>query len=522
MLTEGQLAATLEALSVSMESSAASPDERVYGVLRALGQGAGADRVSLFSVDPARGQVYRRSMWAATAESAASATRQAPLARFCGRYGTDHGATPHVYRMGALEGAPAHIREIFERRGLTALARIPLLDDLGPRGVVSVHWRATGIDPITTVHLTKLVSQFLANELVHASNLDSDRIKELALDHTSDVVCVVRADGHFVYLNAAGRRLGGIPLSGPVSGQFWDHLPADEAARLREVSAGDLRSEDRWSGDLQVVGADGRERSMETITHVHRDPAGRARFLSAILRDVTERNATERRLRAMIGERDRFVATVSHELRTPLTAVLGIVTELVESPERFADEEASQLLSLVRTQANEMADIVSDLLVMARLESDNVAIKSEILDLRAEVEGVTALLGLAAEISGSGIVVADAGRVRQIVRNLLTNAQRYGGPNIAVSLCPAPGGVALRVSDDGPGIPQADAERVFVPYERIVRTDTESGLGLGLFVSRSLARLMGGDLTLLADRAHTTFELTLPPPPPYEPGEAGE
>ena len=108
-------------------------------------------------------------------------------------------------------------------------------------------------------------------------------------------------------------------------------------------------------------------------------------------------------------------------------------------------------------------------------------------------------------------VVSDPLRLRQIVRNLLTNAIRNGGDRISVRTYMTDDGGHIEVSDDGAGFEAEDAERIFAPYGRAKRTDLATGsIGLGLTVSRQLARLMGGDLVAMRQNGLTTFRLSLP------------
>jgi signal transduction histidine kinase len=100
--------------------------------------------------------------------------------------------------------------------------------------------------------------------------------------------------------------------------------------------------------------------------------------------------------------------------------------------------------------------------------------------------------------------------VRQILRNLISNALRYGGPNIEVSTSREPGTFVVEVNDDGVGIATEDHERVFVAYERAHQSEGQPGsVGLGLTVSRTLAELMGGSLTYRFD-GRSVFRLELP------------
>ncbi len=106
---------------------------------------------------------------------------------------------------------------------------------------------------------------------------------------------------------------------------------------------------------------------------------------------------------------------------------------------------------------------------------------------------------------------ADPRRVRQIVRNLVTNANRYGGPHIAVSFEASSSTASLIIADDGEPIPKDRRDAIFDPYTtaQIAVADVGS-IGLGLFISRALAQLMGGDLDYNHDGSHSRFRLTLP------------
>ncbi len=231
--------------------------------------------------------------------------------------------------------------------------------------------------------------------------------------------------------------------------------------------------------------------------------------------DVSAIREAERRLASILASKDELIASVSHELRTPITTILGMAFELRDHSREFAPEEVDQFVSYIAEQSRELSNIVDDLLVAARSD-DTLAVRPEVLDLREEVFRMIASNpgGLQPEmrIPGRVLAWADPLRLRQIVRNLLTNARRYGGPNVAIEAGRNATGIFLRVIDDGPGIPAADREDVFQPYTRAGGDAAMPGsIGLGLPVSRRLALLMGGDLTYRYDDA-SIFELTLPDP----------
>jgi signal transduction histidine kinase len=228
-----------------------------------------------------------------------------------------------------------------------------------------------------------------------------------------------------------------------------------------------------------------------------------------------ERRAGRRRfesLQKLSEDKDRFLAAVSHEIRTPLTTVHGLTHELSERPEDFSVEEAASLLELVVEQADEVAAIVEDLLVAARTDIGRVSIYPAQIDLGAETGEVLAGTATEASIIGTpGPAWADGRRVRQILRNLLTNAGRYGGAGLEVRFAGDGAWSTVTVADDGPAISESHQERIFDPYTSAHENNKQVGsVGLGLFISRKLARVMGGELEYAHDGTFSCFTLRLP------------
>jgi len=219
------------------------------------------------------------------------------------------------------------------------------------------------------------------------------------------------------------------------------------------------------------------------------------------------------------ASRDRFVAAVSHELRTPLTALVGFSTTLSDNTVEPDSPEADEILSIITDQAHEAADIVEDLLVAFRQQPGEIPLQIGTTDLAEEAQTVVSAF-TSTRSSGSQrvslegdrvIVAADPLRLRQIIRNLVTNAHRHGGDQMTVHTYQKEGYGFVAVADNGQGFDPDEAEMLFKPYGRSRHTDTSTGsVGLGLTVARQLARLMGGDLTARRDEESTVFELELP------------
>lgn len=234
-----------------------------------------------------------------------------------------------------------------------------------------------------------------------------------------------------------------------------------------------------------------------------------------VLAAAIDRSKANAKLEELVRAKDAFVASVSHELRTPLTVVTGLAHELNERWMDLTDEELGEFTAMLVEQSNDMSDLIDDLLVAARSSIGNVVVRRERVDLKQEVESVlsgftdTGRSTIVVRVE-PGIVTADPMRVRQILRNLVTNALRYGGPNIEVVTSLESGTIAVECIDDGDGIPTDDRERIFVAYERAHHVEGQPGsVGLGLTVSRTLAELMNGSLTYEFD-GRSTFRLELP------------
>lgn len=219
-------------------------------------------------------------------------------------------------------------------------------------------------------------------------------------------------------------------------------------------------------------------------------------------------------------QKNRFVATVSHEIRTPLAAVLGVAEELRHRFDLLDPAEIRELIGLIADQSKEISDIVEDLLAFATTDSVGFVVRAEPTRLdevvRSAVASVptTARSGLVMRRTESIVALCDPLRTRQIVRNLVVNAHRHGGEHTFVDVVSLPGGDAvITVADSGGPIPDEVRAKMFEPYAGTHRTDGAlASLGLGLTVSRQLARSMGGDLFYRWD-GESRFEVHLPRAP---------
>ncbi|MDX1469791.1 MAG: HAMP domain-containing sensor histidine kinase [Acidimicrobiia bacterium] len=219
--------------------------------------------------------------------------------------------------------------------------------------------------------------------------------------------------------------------------------------------------------------------------------------------------------RSLVRSKDEFVASISHEVRTPLTAVVGFSGILETSWRELPEHEVEMLIHHISHQSGEMSTIVEDLLVIARADIGSVTLIPSQLTLADEMQLILGgLTGKQAERiavdCNQGEVWADPIRFRQVLRNLVGNALRYGGDHIRVWSETSGDSVAINVDDDGDGV-LGDPEPLFEPYSRAHESPTQpASVGLGLAVSRSLARAMGGDIVYERLDGITRFKVTMP------------
>lgn len=365
--------------------------------------------------------------------------------------------------------------------------------------------------------------QVALERLEMAERLRSEEARfRTMIENAFDGVGIIGLDGTLEYVSdSVGRILGytveeraGRPMHDIVVGEDVPTVLA-ELGRVAQTPQATARVQAR------VRHKDGSIRILDVAAQNMLHEAS-VRGIVANFRDVTEQARAQKaleesntRLAELVRSKDEFVASVSHELRTPLTAVLGLAEELRDNIADISEEERLELRNVLAVQAREVAAIVEDLLVAARADIGAVTILPEPHDVAKSVEEVLRVVEPRADLELSldhrCIALADPGRCRQVIRNLVTNAMRYGGDQVRIEARNGGGLVRLSVADNGEGLSSEDAARVFEPYESAHQERSQpASIGLGLTVSRQLARLMRGDLAYRNEDGWSTFELTLP------------
>jgi PAS domain S-box-containing protein len=262
------------------------------------------------------------------------------------------------------------------------------------------------------------------------------------------------------------------------------------------------------------------------------DDRGRLMGYAKVTRDLTERlRAQEEQLRLAHAEeavrlRDEFLSIAAHELRTPLSAVQLQLQGLLERPERLDPRIRAKLERACRS-GERLVTLVDTLMDVSRITTGSLSLTLSRFDIIAAVHDVVERYREHAVHAGSAVTVRSTGaiegrwdrlRIEQVIINLLTNALKYAaGTPVEITLVGTENDVTVRVSDQGPGIPESERERIFLRFERAAPMRNFGGLGLGLYVARQIVEAHGGEIDLVYPRAKgAEFVIRLPRSLPTE------
>ena len=362
-----------------------------------------------------------------------------------------------------------------------------------PRNVIDddldTRWLLVAAAALVTLATIGLVAWAAVPLITRTRIVQRERTEALqVLSNVRDGVFYVDGEGAIRFWNRAAERMTGLrreevwgrQLSAlPGFAGLAEKIPVGEEATVRPRTLPiQLGARELW---LSVAGVPNEDGIVYTFA------------------DVTE----EERLEQLKSD---FLSTVSHELRTPLSGLYGAAVTLQERGERLTGPVRNELLSTLSEQAEHLVHVVEDVLVASGLESDRLMLVHEPFDAVALTQAVvddarvrhnTHRVQL--EEVDDVYALADPGRTKQVLENLIENALKYAPHGLVrVAVERGDGVVVFSVSDEGPGIPPADRERIF---EKFYRSDVQmkggiGGTGLGLYICRELVNRMGGRLWL--------------------------
>jgi PAS domain S-box-containing protein len=352
---------------------------------------------------------------------------------------------------------------------------------------------------------------------------------KLVLESSPVPVSVVGRDGRYRVVNRAWEAFNGRQRDQVIGQPVGQHLPPAERALHEPRDAEVYASGQPVRYAAQIRHADGSQRDVMIEKRALPGPQGEPDGILAVVIDVTEFREAERATREARDAaedasraKSEFIANVSHELRTPLQSIIGFS----ELGQRRADGQPRLLTMFdeIHASGQRMLALVNDLLDVSRIESSVGTLHLERADLRQPVREVMSELQalaarrhvvLQARLPAAPMTAKfDPLRIQQVLRNVLANAMRFSPEHgtVEIDADAVEGWWRLRVTDRGPGIPEAEVERIFEAFVQSSRTkDGSGGTGLGLAISRTIMQAHGGRISA-RNRAGggSVFEIELP------------
>lgn len=340
------------------------------------------------------------------------------------------------------------------------------------------------------------------------------------LQNMQDAIVVADNDGKFLVVNQSAEQLLGT-ASQPESKEEWsdyyglfkEHGSKYEWSELPLIRA--INGQTVNDEEIFVLGKDGKTKSWISVNATpFNDASGRQMGGIAVFRDISYRkemtqqlNLRNEELERAVRAKDVFLAGMSHELRTPLNSILGFVGILLMKLPGPLNAEQERQLKVVQNSSRHLLSLINDILDLAKIESGKVELSIQEVDVNGLVnEVVEQLIPLAqpkhleviVKLSESApILLADRRALSQVLINLINNAIKFtsrGSVTVVTSRNAESDDVRIDVIDTGPGVPEEQLQKLFLPFERIGRQTRQEGSGLGLHLSRRLLDLMGGKI----------------------------
>jgi PAS domain S-box-containing protein len=358
---------------------------------------------------------------------------------------------------------------------------------------------------------------------VRMARLETERRRAEASEAAAQAVAAEREQAARL-LGAVGDGIFYVRRDGVV--RFWNR----SAELITGLQSEDVR--DRQAAEVvpgwqaitdQVAITEGDE--VARVVRVPVESGGRELWLSFVA--VGRPEGVVYAFRDMTAERELeqaksdFIATVSHELRTPMTAVYGAARTLLRPELDISPDQSRELLEMIATQSERLAQITEEVLLASRLDRGEVTVERDHVDVaelaRGTVDAMQPHLGVDVTLDApqSAFATGDRDRIQQILINLLDNAAKFSpqGGGITVSVGQDADRVRLAVADEGVGIAPSEQQAIFEKFYRVDPhlTETPGGTGLGLYICGELAGRMDGNITVESEPGRgSTFALELP------------
>lgn len=346
------------------------------------------------------------------------------------------------------------------------------------------------------------------------------------LDASPDLVFYRNEDKEFSGCNRAMELLTGKSEKQLVHLKPADVYSPEAAAKVIETDEKVFRHNVSLTYEQWLDYPDGRKACFEIRKVPYYDRVGKRHGLMGFGRDITERKRYQDALERASRDKTTFISTISHELRTPLNGIVGLSRILLDT-ELTAEQE--KYLKTIHVSAVTLGDIFNDIIDMDKMERRKVQLDNQPVDFTSFLADLENLSALQAQQKGLRFnleptlplphqVITDGTRLRQILWNLISNAVKFTQQGqVTVRVRYDEGDMLhFEVEDSGIGIPQDELDKIFAMYYQVKDSHggkPATGTGIGLAVSRRLAKNMGGDITVTSEQGKgSTFTLTIHAP----------
>ncbi|MGB7800543.1 aerobic respiration two-component sensor histidine kinase ArcB [Buttiauxella sp.] len=347
------------------------------------------------------------------------------------------------------------------------------------------------------------------------------------LDASPDLVFYRNEDKEFSGCNRAMELLTGKSEKQLISLKPEDVYSPEAALKVIETDEKVFRHNVSLTYEQWLDYPDGRKACFEIRKVPYYDRVGKRHGLMGFGRDITERKRYQDALERASRDKTTFISTISHELRTPLNGIVGLSRILLDTE---LNPEQTNYLKTIHVSAITLGNIFNDIIDMDKLERRKVQLDNQPIDFTSFLADLENLSGLQAQQKGLKLemnptlplphkVVTDGTRLRQILWNLISNAVKFTpkGGLVAVRVCYEEENIMrFEVQDSGIGIPQDEQDKIFAMYYQVKDSHggkPATGTGIGLAVSRRLAKSMGGDITVSSKPGEgSLFTLTIQAP----------
>ncbi|EHQ8139427.1 aerobic respiration two-component sensor histidine kinase ArcB [Escherichia albertii] len=346
------------------------------------------------------------------------------------------------------------------------------------------------------------------------------------LDASPDLVFYRNEDKEFSGCNRAMELLTGKSEKQLVHLKPADVYSPEAAAKVMETDEKVFRHNVSLTYEQWLDYPDGRKACFEIRKVPYYDRVGKRHGLMGFGRDITERKRYQDALERASRDKTTFISTISHELRTPLNGIVGLSRILLDT-ELTAEQE--KYLKTIHVSAVTLGNIFNDIIDMDKMERRKVQLDNQPVDFTSFLADLENLSALQAQQKGLRFnleptlplphqVITDGARLRQILWNLISNAVKFTQQGQVTVRVRYDEGEMLHfdVEDSGIGIPQDELDKIFAMYYQVKDSHggkPATGTGIGLAVSRRLAKNMGGDITVTSEQGKgSTFTLTIHAP----------